>query len=147
MTHCRPNCGACCDPVTLPVTQLEVMRAPGVDYRIRDWILKDLTPISRREAKQKAPWLFGQLSEFSVENALPMFYRCRWFDPEKRICTAYEKRPPPCSAYPWAGKPPRLNAILPPMCSFRADIGKPVEPIPEEWQPVAIRGKVTISGQ
>lgn len=132
------GCGCCCDPVTLPVTQLEVLRAKGIPWRTREWILEDLRPISRRTAKEKAPWLFGRLTERIIENALPMFYECRWFDQTQRLCTAYENRPKPCSDFPWAGKPPRPTAILPPMCSFREDIGKPVEPMPEQWQAVIL---------
>jgi Fe-S-cluster containining protein len=141
LTACN-GCGACCDPVTLSVTQLEVIRAKGVSSRTREWILHDLSPMSRREAKAKAGWLWSRtIGETLIENVMPFFYRCRWFDEESRSCTNYDNRPLPCAGYPWGDQPPRRDAALPPTCSFREDIGKPVEPMPSKWQAVILRKK------
>jgi Fe-S-cluster containining protein len=140
------TCGACCDPVTLPFTQQEAIEATGLMPRTRDWILHDLTPISRKEAKRKAAWVWSdRIGAKKMSEVMQFFYRCRWFDPESRLCSNWQNRPLPCSGYPWGDDPPRPEAALPPTCSFRADIGKPVEPMPEEWQQIILSRKPTLT--
>jgi len=122
------SCGACCDPVSLPFTQSEMAQATDVPLDIKRWVLYDLTPMSGREAKAKEPWIFAHnIVAHRTDESIPFFYRCRHFDPEQRVCTAYEQRSSACRDYPWGDKAPNPNAALPPSCSFREDIGKPVE--------------------
>jgi len=135
MTECS-GCGSCCQPVVLPFTKDELMRAKGVPERTRDWIMNDLTPMPRREAKQREPWLFAidrVLADYDgiidIEDNYPMFYRCRWFDDDRRTCTNYDNRPEPCRRYPWPNGKVNRRAALPPTCSFRADQGLPVESV------------------
>jgi Fe-S-cluster containining protein len=47
---------------------------------------------------------------------------CDQFDPETRMCTAHDDRPPICSGYPWYGAEPNPNRALDPQCSFIADV-------------------------
>lgn len=124
------GCGGCCHPVTLPFTQMEAAQARNLDPRERHWILHELTPMSRREAKALAPWAFNTLIYGgSLNNSLPFYYRCMWYDTESRRCTNYEGRPDCCRDYPWSGQPPNRNAALPPACSFNEDIGRTVVPV------------------
>ena len=132
MTTCN-GCGCCCDPVVMPFTQAEAVRMPlsELDPVHRRWILNDLTPMPYREGIAKAPWLRGQLMATADGTGVtPFFFRCRWFDQDSRSCTNYENRPEVCSGYPWSGEPPRPDAALPPACSFNADVGRAVEPMP-----------------
>jgi uncharacterized cysteine cluster protein YcgN (CxxCxxCC family) len=55
---------------------------------------------------------------------------CDNYDEETRRCTDYENRPDICRRYPWFNGVPVPGAQLPPTCSFRADIGLPVEDVP-----------------
>jgi Fe-S-cluster containining protein len=53
-------------------------------------------------------------------------YRCSFFDPASRLCTAHEHRPPVCRGYPWFGAEPRRGLpLLPQRCSHWADLGEP----------------------
>lgn len=132
MTTCN-GCGCCCDPVTLPYNQQE-LRLGQTPYDVtedeRRWVLDDLVPMSRRVAKTKAPWYFGQ----AVMGANPgedmaFFYSCRNFDAETRQCRIYDDRPFACRHYPWYGGDPQPGAALPHPCSFREDIGQTVVPL------------------
>lgn len=135
MTECN-GCGTCCDPVPLPVTQMEVrLGKMDLGERERRWILEELTPISRRQALELAPYLnTGGRTDFmkGPDGAViyPTFYRCKWFDRETRACTNHADRPDVCRGYPWHEGRPDKTTNLPHECSFRADQGLPVEPVP-----------------
>lgn len=117
--------------MVLSLSQPEFAQTVGIPPAIRNWILHDLTPMPRREAKVKAPWNFAQsVTAFRVIDSMPWYYSCRHFDAETRLCGAFEDRPKPCRDYPWAGGKPTPTTVLPPTCSFRADIGKEVLPVP-----------------
>jgi Fe-S-cluster containining protein len=127
VTTCN-GCGSCCAPVTLPFTQDEARKAKHLDPYIRWWVLNVLEPMPAREAKAKEPFIFERPHVSARMDEILIFtYRCRWFDEERRVCGNYEARPPGCRTYPWKGQPDP-QAALPPTCSFRADIGQPVEP-------------------
>ena len=129
MTVCN-DCGKCCNPVMLPVSKIEVMTDYLMDPDDRRWILEDLTPISRREARELAPYHFGHTTpmvDAAGELAFMSFYRCRHYDPESRRCTDYENRPGICRRFPWADGVPNPTANLAPECAFNADVGRPVK--------------------
>lgn len=133
MTECREKCGSCCDPVTLPYSQAEASRqvTDPQDADTRHWILNDLTPMSPKEAKAREPFLFAKTLVPAVGMSVyPNFYSCKWFDREARACTNYEGRPKACSVWPWKFDAPNPRLGLPPTCSFRADVGKEVAPLP-----------------
>lgn len=140
MTECRLGCGACCDPVVLSLSQIEFAKTLGMPPGIRNWILNDLTPMSRREAKAKAPWNFGEhVAAMRVIDSMPWYYSCRHYDAETTLCGIHDHRPKPCQDYPWGDDEPDPSTMLPPTCSFRADIGKTVEPL--RWEPVTLSEK------
>jgi Fe-S-cluster containining protein len=132
----------CCEAIPLAVTQEQVrMKLPGqIGARTRRWILDELVPISRREVRRLYPWRLDHVElprdphtgEFIAD--YPTFYRCLNFEPETRRCLAYDDRPDECAGYPEYGGPIDRAIALPPRCSFRADIGEPIE----DWQPVTI---------
>lgn len=103
------------------------MRSRNLDPATRRWILEDLSPMSRREVKEKEPWLLKpSVYQKAMAESLLFFYRCRWFDEVNRTCTNYENRPPPCREYPWPEGQPNPRAELPPTCSYREQINQPV---------------------
>lgn len=145
MTECS-GCGSCCSPITLAFTQEDVRRLlpAQMDARTRRWILHELVPISRREGKARSPWTDHAAMHIRAGKFDPgysHFYECRNFDRTTRRCTAYEDRPDVCRDYPYYGaKTLQPNIALPAWCSFRADIGKPVEPEPD-WQAIELTRK------
>lgn len=117
--------------MVLPFSQLEAARSTTLDPYIKWWVLNVLTPMRPKEAKAKEPFIFARPHVSARPDEMLLFtYRCQWFDEEQRVCTEYERRPPGCRNYPWKRGRPDPTAALPPTCSFRADIGLPVEPVP-----------------
>lgn len=151
MTECN-GCGRCCHPVSLPFSQFAVQtNAKGTENmnpRTRRWVLEELVPISRREGLEMRRDLRGSGSLTWVrdhfEAGYSFFFLCRNFDPDTRLCAAYDDRPDVCSGYPHYGQRPRADAIpkLPPECSFRADYGQPVMPA-ADWQPIPLVPRLT----
>jgi Fe-S-cluster containining protein len=141
MTACS-SCGGCCSPVSLAWTQDDVRRMMPfqIDDRTRRWVLEELHPLTRREAVAATPWLDGKQT-YAVKGGRlvmtrPTYYRCDNYDPGTRQCTAYDDRPGVCRDHPTYGQPVNPGASLPPGCSYRADIGQPVDP---DWTPVTLR--------
>lgn len=151
VTECN-SCGACCSPVVSVFAPTDLRRMmPGrlsPTARLDIAHLRDhCTPISRREGLARAPYLSDGVTVMGVPGSpestmisFSFFYECEYFDSDTRRCTNYDNRPPMCADYPWYGQDPlatetERSKALPRMCSFRADIGKPVEAIPVEWLP------------
>lgn len=144
MTECN-GCGACCHPFQMVHGPLSnklgrVIQHDGslgalVDPDELAFAREHLTPISRREGLRLAYWSSG-FSEMIVDGKLVLtpahYYKCDRYDVETRRCTDYDHRPDCCRQYPWYGRAPDPRADLPPTCSFNADVGRPVEPIPVE---------------
>lgn len=146
MTSCREGCGACCAPVMLPCNRWEYLADPGLSERARRWVAEDLRPMRPRDAVAALPWLGEERRPTYGLDAGEMtfgtfYFSCRHFDPETRSCRDYDDRPESCRQYPLYGAE-RLadNIALPPMCSCRADVGQPVEPIPVAWRGVKNAG-------
>jgi hypothetical protein len=58
---CRPDCGGCCDPVTIPYTQAEAHALHDAGEISDDqwrWVTEVLIPMRPKEAKAIAPYLF-----------------------------------------------------------------------------------------
>lgn len=155
MTECN-GCGGCCNPVALAVTVSEAMallptdsaipRRPGeqrIDPRTRQWIIHELTPITKRQAVELRPELEGRRTSIRLGDGTysprpTRYYRCRWYEEDTRQCTNYENRPDVCRDYPPFGPIPEgMEPGMPLTCSYRADYGLPVEP----WTPVALSRK------
>lgn len=123
----------CCNPVVLPFTKVDVeLGIVQVGAEERRWVLEDLTPMSRRDAKVLAAYQFerpsmGILGGKPISDP-PMYYRCRNFDETTKECAIYDHRPPACSHYPWYGNEPHPNMAIPPQCGYNLDVGR--EPVP-----------------
>lgn len=134
MTECN-GCGACCDPVVTVISPQHLADGSAdqvVGEEEAEWMRIHLTPIRpRREGlKLIASWSKGVTYFTPGDQFVPVlswFYRCDLYDPETRRCTDFENRPPMCRGYPWFDDPPDKRKNLPPTCSFREDIGLPVE--------------------
>lgn len=149
MTDCN-GCGGCCDPVVLtygpgdlrtlsalPAGRLEQVAGRDEAANIV-FAVEHFTPIPRREGLARAPYLSqGGKTAWAADHhsepvvAFSYFYACDRFDPDTRRCVDYENRPPLCAGYPWFGRslddPWNVEKALPSECSYRADIGQPVE--------------------
>jgi hypothetical protein len=96
------------------------------------WVLPDLTPISRAEARAGGAFWLTELEHerrarwqgADGQVVGPFYYRCRHFDETTRECRDYDGRPPICRRFPGRLQP---NTALPPPCEFRRDLGQPVE--------------------
>lgn len=121
-------CGACCDPVVAnfdldeePRTGTDLDAGESWDFAVEHW------------------------TKLGSEGA-EVYYRCDAFDPETRLCTAHDDRPPICSGYPWYGRTREVLTVLDvvriwrfPSCEFYADL--PPEVRPEGWEPVLLTTK------
>jgi Fe-S-cluster containining protein len=134
VTECN-GCGACCDPVATMVSPRHL--ADGSADRVvgaeeASWMRTHLTPIlPRREGRRLvASWSDGTTWFAPGGDLIPMlswFYRCDLYDTETRRCLDFDHRPTMCRGYPWFDDAPDQRKNLPPTCSYRADIGLPVE--------------------
>lgn len=137
MTECN-GCGVCCDPVQLPFAPTDfAVNADRFDPAALAFYREHLTPIPRREGRLLVGHWSSGWSEVLIPGGGPQmvpahYYRCDLYDPDGRRCTAFDERPEMCSGYPWYGDLPNPMAQLPPTCSYRADVGQPVEPIEVE---------------
>lgn len=131
MTECIAGCAHCCNPVVLPVTQLEIAQTLPTtrdEAADRRFILEDLTPIPFKVGMQQSPHLQGRTlaSTADGDQVHPNFFSCRHFDTATRLCMNYENRPPVCREFPRYGRPavsPKM--ALPFECAFNDDV--PVE--------------------
>jgi Fe-S-cluster containining protein len=132
MTECN-GCGACCDPFVMVYAPFDLLRlAHSIDPDELAFYKEHLSPIRRSDGRRMAWWNSGW-SEFIIDGQVQLiathYYRCDNYDVETKRCTDYENRPGVCRGFPWYGDKPDANKVLPPTCSFRADIGQPVEPV------------------
>jgi len=89
-----------------------------------------LHPLTRRQVMDRGHgWRLAKpMRQYDgAVELFPRFWACDLLDPVTRRCTDYDNRPQPCRGYPWYDAPPRRDAQLSPRCSYRADIGQPVE--------------------
>lgn len=128
MTECN-GCGGCCDPVMMPYTQEFALRhADEFPTENLRWILEDLTPMTDHIAEEKEPEFVRRVTNMArKKNQQRHFFSCINFDRHTRTCRIYEDRPPVCHGYPWLTGQPKHGTILPPACSYNADIGQPVK--------------------
>lgn len=127
---CPPDCGACCDPVVLPYSQLDVRLMGGLDNSAdTDFVVNVLRPMRRSDGLQRAAYLSAGVTVMgrpgtpeSTVLVWSMFYECPRFDPETRRCTDYANRPPLCREYPWYGDEPDAAKALPTDCVYREDL-------------------------
>lgn len=112
----------------LPYTKTQyLMSNPVTESREYEWVMNDLTRIPTREGMAVHPQYRGvDLCAADGELAAPVFYSCRHYDPVENRCTDYDNRPEVCSGFPFYDHPRfmREAALLPPSCSFNADLGR-----------------------
>lgn len=119
MTAGCAACGHCCDPVHLD---------PTVAF---DLVLGD-------PDNPSVAWFRDHFESVGISGS-HLLFKCDAFDPNTRLCTAHERRPPICRGFPWYGRAPnaRTLAELIPVdthqgaalgCSYLADL-------PPGWRP------------
>lgn len=105
---CPEGCGKCCDPVVLVYSQADVASMGlMMSDRDRNWVLNELTPISRREGLRRTPHFKGggkTVFQFdgagSPTVAFSLFYECKNLDPVTKMCRVYDDRPSACRDFP-----------------------------------------------
>lgn len=135
MAECN-SCGACCHPFTMVYSPFDLVRLGGtLDAGERRFYEDHLTPMRRADGRRMAWWNSGW-SEMIIDGHPQLiaahYYKCDRYDPVAKRCTDYENRPDVCRGFPWYGQSPDPRKILPPTCSFNADIGRPVAPLDVE---------------
>jgi Fe-S-cluster containining protein len=104
VTECSA-CGDCCDPVWYAWGPADVRQRA-----------------SRPTDSADLPFIAEHWHATGEQRDDMHAYQCDFFDPDSRLCTAHDQRPPICRGYPWysdeAGS--RL-VVLPVYCTFRAD--------------------------
>jgi Fe-S-cluster containining protein len=155
MGACRPDCGACCDPVTvswdpeaIKSWTSKIMSAvpdPRSAVGWLHWLRNGFDPDERANAV--AWWLPGSErqtnADFIAEHWTLLdsepdhtegstVYRlaCDAYDPATRSCTAHDARPPVCRGFPHYGADPDPGRGLPHTCGFVEDVRR-VLPIVE----------------
>jgi Fe-S-cluster containining protein len=148
MAECN-GCGNCCHPLRIDrkqwLTILKFVNMPHPDDPAwRAWaeanlVSYDLDAESTREHAlrhyanarfAKAHWV----DNIREENPLEVVIRCPHYSVNRRMCRAYDDRPPICADYPWYEGAPgekakdRLQFIE---CSYWADA--PEEERPKGW--------------
>jgi len=142
MTECN-SCGQCCEVIALSYRpeQADVLRLRGeIPEDEAEWAKNCLVPMSRRKVKELQPDLLHIMvpppqlikSRLEAGTTIPYYYSCNNWNPETKQCMDYENRPSLCRGFPWFGKQPHRGKYLPTQCSFRADVGLPIEDIPVE---------------
>lgn len=115
---CTPDCGACCDPVTLADASVEAIFDPELD-----------PALSPQGALLRDIWEpLGPLRGYPGFTAL----RCLHYDVESRLCGIYESRPPVCREYPFYNREPNFEDMDGPrdrICGYQAEVGRKVLPI------------------
>lgn len=140
MTECN-GCGQCCEVVALSYrqTQADILKLRGeIPEDEAKWAKECLVPMSRRVVKELQPDLLHLMvppphmvnARLRAGTVIPFYYSCKNWDSETKMCTDYENRPNLCKGFPWFDGRPSPHKYLPPQCSFRADVGLPIEDIP-----------------
>jgi Fe-S-cluster containining protein len=132
MTECN-GCGACCEPFqTVFAPNHFALHPDAFDPDELVFYREHLTPMKRRDGRRMTWWSTGW-SEMIIDGHAQLlaahYYKCDRYDTETRQCTDYANRPDVCRKFPWYDEPPDPNKVLPPTCSFNADIGRDVVPL------------------
>lgn len=104
MTASCARCGDCCDPVVLTIGMARALDAGHGDEASTEFA--------------RAHWRLRQ----EQPDPTSRHYTCDRFDPDSRLCTAHEDRPPVCSGFPWYGRVPMAGPLVNPRCSFQWDL-------------------------
>jgi Fe-S-cluster containining protein len=118
------GCGNCCDPVAIDADLIDTWRA-WLDYW-RAGGTKDAISTDGEAADPTLRFIAEHMTEIGNTGGVVSF-ECSFFDKGTRQCTAYDKRPPMCSGYPWYGNEPADKIAknphqCPDQCSFLLDV-------------------------
>lgn len=113
---CAAGCGDCCDPVHLSPDQRDHFDR----WRER---VEDVWAGDQPEPGGSMPFMLVHWHELE-HKPTGTTYRCDRFDPDTRMCTAHEDRPPVCSNFPWYGDPPDPSVFGGSLgrCSYMLDL-------------------------
>jgi Fe-S-cluster containining protein len=119
---CTPDCGSCCDPVTMRADEMLAILNPNLDVEARPQavILREMW----------AP--LGPLEVGGVAFPDYVAVACIHYDVAGRSCGIYETRPPVCRDYPFYSREPNLEDMDGPrdrVCGYQADVGRRVLPL------------------
>jgi Fe-S-cluster containining protein len=107
---CARGCGDCCDPVFLAADATE--RA--------DWWKQEITAGRPPSEGSDADFISKHWHE-EWRDERGARYRCDFFDPNHRECTAHDQRPGVCSGFPWYGEEPTRGRVAG-RCSYQWDL-------------------------
>lgn len=119
-------CGDCCENITIasPAIVDDLAGAPDPRTEWEAYVAMGWSEDRRQLCIEN--WLSVQLigdhwREQGEDSGGRMRYRCDLLDPETRLCTAHEDRPPICRGYPWYSEGWTLARVndTPKRCSFR----------------------------
>lgn len=109
---CTPDCGSCCDPVSLSQDQVDRVFAFGPAQPQGEWIKDHWAPVGPNRRGDGVSLM------------------CINYDVETRRCLDYDNRPPVCRDFPWYRKEPGFNVIdLDSVCGYKAELGITVLPL------------------
>lgn len=108
---CTPNCGSCCDPVSLSHETANRLYAFG-------------------PAQPQAAWAWEHWSPVAPDGNDGVHLVCINYDPQSRACLDYDNRPPVCREFPFYGRDPneKLNTLSR-VCGYQAELGRTVLPL------------------
>ena len=136
------RCGACCDPVPFTREQYEAVvkwttaaleNVPDpadnqgwthwerLGWDDREVAIRRFTPGSRM--REDANFLAAHWKPVSDTTCA-----CDMYDPESRLCTAQDSKPPVCRDYPWYGREPHDGVDFPLQCSYLAELPRSQRP-------------------
>lgn len=130
MTACN-GCGDCCERISLSANWNHIVETVEWAREWRAWAWENLRDGEDGGMMQadldhvhNAEFILANWTPIPEDAALPMpRFQCAAFDTVTRTCTAYARRPPICSGYPWyGGEPLTYSPWLSPRCSFWADV-------------------------
>ena len=148
MTAGCARCGSCCDPVSFDpeslgrvarwsTAALEGVPDPSTDEGWAYWLEHGHADRERTARAFDPAGDYRANADFIAAHWHPAGERnvaCDAYDPETRLCTARESRPPVCRDYPWYGREPDSGKGMPLQCSYLADL--PAEKRPEGARPL-----------
>jgi Fe-S-cluster containining protein len=139
------RCGSCCFPVTLSRWAADTLALwttqrvtgvpdPGTDegwayWRANGWDSDDEASRQRAVSMYDPDGSTRHNADFAAahwtrRDGEAHDYDCDRFDPDTRLCTAQDSKPPICANFPWYGQAPTAERAvnLDPQCSFLGDI-------------------------
>lgn len=122
MTKCK-RCGKCCEVIVLNVNsnQIEIIAKQEEKNSDYNFAYRNFKEISKKEAYKINPYL----KNWSKEQYIQCFYKCKQYEPISKKCNVYSIRPRVCSGFPWYEYGTyKEQCFYSKKCSFLKDIKK-----------------------